>query len=55
MSHTGRILGALAALAALDLDFGSGFFHYGFYLLVTILLRRVGGMGWIWESTSGPK
>lgn len=42
-------LGALAAFACLDLDFGSGFFHYSFYLIVTILLRGIGGMGWLWE------
>lgn len=46
-------LGALAALAALDLDFGSGFFHYSFYLLATILLRWIGGMGWLWQSSAG--
>ena len=43
------ITGALIGLAAYDLDFGSGFFHYSFYLLVTILLRASAGMGWIWE------
>ena len=41
--------GALVALACLDLDFGNGVFHYGFYLLVTIMLRGIGGMGWLWE------
>jgi uncharacterized protein YbaR (Trm112 family) len=49
------IIGALTALATLDLDFGSGVFHYSFYLLVTILLRWVGGMGWIWETSGGLK
>ena len=44
------IVGALAALASLDLDFGSGFFHYSFYLLATILLRWIGGMGWLWQT-----
>ncbi|MBN2473577.1 MAG: hypothetical protein JXB62_03135 [Pirellulales bacterium] len=45
------VAGALIALACLDLDFGSGFFHYGFYLLATVLLRWIAGMGWIWEAT----
>jgi hypothetical protein len=47
------LLGALAALATLDLDFGSGFFHYSFYLLATILLRWIGGMGWLWQAGTG--
>lgn len=42
------VLGTLAAFATLDLDFGNAFFHYSFYLLVTILLRWIAGMGWIW-------
>lgn len=42
------VVGGLAALASLDLDFGSGFFHYCFYLGVTILLRWLAGMGWVW-------
>jgi len=37
------IAGATAGFASLDLDFGSGFFHYGLYLLVTALLRMVTG------------
>jgi len=47
------LVGALAALASLDLDFGSGFFHYSFYLLATILLRWIGGMGWLWQTGDG--
>ncbi|OHB80409.1 MAG: hypothetical protein A2V98_19715 [Planctomycetes bacterium RBG_16_64_12] len=43
------VVGGLAALASLDLDFGSGFFHYCFYLAVTVLLRFLAGMGWVWE------
>ena len=31
--------GAVAALACLEMDFGSGALHYGLYLLVTVLLR----------------
>jgi hypothetical protein len=41
--------GAGAGLATLDLDFSSGFLHYCFYLLVTILLRRLAGMDWVWQ------
>ncbi len=43
------IVGALAALASLDLDFGNGVLLYAFYLFVTIFLRWVGGMGWVWQ------
>jgi hypothetical protein len=32
-------IGALAALATLDLDFGSGIFHYVLYLATCVLLR----------------
>ncbi len=42
-------LGGGAALAALDLDFGDAVFHYGFYLLVTVVLRWVAGLGWVWN------
>lgn len=34
-------LGAFAAFASLDLDYGVGAMHYGLYLLVTVLLRLV--------------
>jgi hypothetical protein len=47
-------VGGLAALASLDLDFGSAFFHYAFYLLVTILLQGIAGMGWIWDAPTPP-
>ncbi|MFH1920588.1 MAG: hypothetical protein ABIP48_11965 [Planctomycetota bacterium] len=48
------VVGGLAALASLDLDFGSGFFHYCFYLAVTILLRWLAGMGWVWVISEEP-
>jgi hypothetical protein len=32
------LVGGLAAFASLDLDFGTGVLHYGFYLLVTVVL-----------------
>jgi hypothetical protein len=45
-------IGGLVPTVALDLDYGSGFFHYAFYVLVTLALRAVAGMPWIWESAS---
>jgi hypothetical protein len=44
------VVGALVAMACLDLDFGSGFFLYSFYVLVTVVLRWLAGGGWIWEA-----
>lgn len=43
------VVGGLAAMATFDLDFGDAIFHYGFYLLVTLVLRWVAGMTWIWD------
>ncbi len=47
------VTGGLVALVCLDLDFGSGFFHYAFYVLLTILLRWAAGMGWLWDVAAG--
>jgi hypothetical protein len=47
-------IGALAAYASLDLEFGSAFFHYAFYILVTIGLRAVAGLEPIWHSAGSP-
>jgi hypothetical protein len=47
------IAGTAAAWATLDLEPGNAFSHYAFYLLATILLRWVAGMGWIWNLNSG--
>ncbi len=38
------VVEALAALASLDLDFGTGLIHYGFYLLVTVVLCFLMGL-----------
>ena len=38
------LVGALASLAALDLDFGNAAIHYGLYLLVTIVLCWIMGV-----------
>lgn len=43
------VTGGLAAMGAFDLEFGNGMFHYGFYLLITLVLRWVAGMTWIWD------
>ena len=49
------LIGALAAHASLDLEYGNGFFHYCFYLLVTVLLRAAAGVGWAWQSAAVQK
>lgn len=41
-------VGAIIALSCLDLDVINGFFHYCFYLLVTILLRALVGLPALW-------
>jgi hypothetical protein len=46
------ILGGLASLACLDLDFGGGFFLYCFYLIVTMLLGWAAGIGWPWQQVA---
>ena len=45
-------IGGAIPLVCLDLDYGSGFFHYVFYVLVTGLLRWAAGMGWVWEMAA---
>ena len=46
------VAGGLIAVAALDLDFSNGLFHYGFYVLVTVLLHRAAGLKWVWDMGS---
>jgi len=48
------ILGGLAGFACLDLDWGSGVFLYAFYVLVTVVLRWLAGLGWIWMDNPLP-
>jgi hypothetical protein len=43
------LAGGLFALAAFDLDFSDGLFHYGFYLVATMVLRWAAGMKWVWD------
>lgn len=45
--------GSLASLATLDFDFGTGFVHYSFYILATVVLRAAAGLGWIWQLAKG--
>ncbi|MEN6495952.1 MAG: hypothetical protein ABFD16_16850 [Thermoguttaceae bacterium] len=47
------VAGSLASLASLDFDFGTGFIHYSFYILVTVVLRAAAGLGWIWQLSKG--
>ena len=44
------VAGTAAAWVTLDLEPGNAFCHYAFYLFVTVVLRCVAGMGWIWSS-----
>jgi hypothetical protein len=46
------IVGAVTALATLDLDFGSGFFHYAFYVVVTLALGHLAGLAMPWSATT---
>lgn len=41
--------GGFVGLICFDLDFASGFLHYSFYVVVTIVLRWIADLGWIWN------
>jgi predicted Zn finger-like uncharacterized protein len=47
-------LGASTAYLCYDLDMGNGFFHYCFYLVVTILLRMTMGLHPVYEAPPSP-
>jgi hypothetical protein len=47
------VVGSLVALACFDLDFTNAFFHYSFYILLTIALRWIAGMPWPWQVPGG--
>jgi hypothetical protein len=47
------LAGATTAFASLDLDFGSGFFHYCFYLAATVFLAWIIGMPFLSPVTGG--
>jgi hypothetical protein len=42
-------LGTGASWIILELEPGNAFCHYAFYLIITVLLRAVAGLGWIWS------
>jgi hypothetical protein len=44
------ILGSMTAWLSFDLEPTNGFFHYSFYVLVTVLLARIAGLGWAWAT-----
>jgi len=46
------LAGGLFAMASLDLGFGDAVFHYGFYLLATLILRWAAGLKWIWDIST---
>jgi hypothetical protein len=47
------LVGAAAAFATLDLDFGNAFFHYCFYVLTTLLLGAAAGLAMPWAAVAG--
>jgi hypothetical protein len=46
------LVGAAAAFATLDLDFGNAFFHYCFYVLTTLLLGAAAGLAMPWAAVA---
>ena len=48
-------IGAAAAWATLDLDFGSGSVHYVFYLIATLALRAAVGLPAIWAVSTATR
>ncbi len=40
------LVGGLTAMGLFDLDFTNGVFHYGFYIIITVLLRCVACLRW---------
>lgn len=47
------VIGGGVALLCFDLEFGAGCFHFGFYLIVSIIFRWAAGFGWIWNFGVG--
>jgi hypothetical protein len=43
------VAGGFVGLICFDFDFASGFLHYSFYVVVTIILRWLVGLDWIWN------
>ena len=46
------LVGAGVAFATLDLDFGNAFFHYCFYVLLTLLLGAAAGLAMPWAAVA---
>jgi len=42
-------VGGMVPSVTLDLDYSNGFFHYAFYVLLTLALRAIAGLPWIWQ------
>lgn len=49
------LIGAGVALATFDLDYGSGFFHYSLYVLVTLTLGYAAGLAMPWSPSRPQK
>jgi hypothetical protein len=43
------IVGTFTSKFALDLETGSGFFHYAFYVVVTMMLGLIANLGTVWQ------
>jgi hypothetical protein len=43
------IVGATAGKFSFDLETANGFFHYAFYLAVTMILGAIAGLGFVWQ------
>jgi hypothetical protein len=43
------VVGTMIAAGVLELEIGNAFFHYSFYLVVTLLLRWIAGLDWVWK------
>jgi len=38
-----------SSMLSYDFELGAGCFHFGFYLIVTMLFRWAAGFGWVWN------
>ena len=45
-------MGSIIGTASLDMEMGNGFFLYSFYVVFTVFLRWLAGMGWIWSMAT---
>ena len=43
------VVGAAAGKFSFDLETANGFFHYAFYVAVTMILGAIAGLGWAWQ------